>query len=472
MGSQKTRKINGRSCQEVQGEQSNNFTDLYKTTLHEGHNKYYPQRSLQKEVTSKKGENIMKKTIQKTLIIMAISLLAISIYAPQSVADPSIMILGYSIDPPVLMPGDTAILTLTISNAETTSMTTETAYYNSLPAIQIIETNGAAIDNIFITKDGDGKHFIKAVETFYDLGEVGPGASFSIDIPIIAEENISEGLYTPIVNINLKNNVYEDVSFPIPVTVNDNTIDISKTSVPKQISTIGLTDISLTIVNNRYNEINGITIHPKEQSGLYISPNSIFISSLDALSSEQIAFSIQPQNPGEKTIIFDIQYYNGENSHTTQSSIMINSTETSEVGSIIYDIPSTIEHGQIDELRLKVYNAKNNAISGVVVIPHATVPITPSEYFIGNMDTDDIFSVSFDIDTTSIQANQTYPIEFTVRFKQDGTYYEAPSTYASFTVTSKTNGNGTEAVIGGSLFFISILLIAGFIFYRRKRRKQ
>jgi len=47
----------------------------------------------------------------------------------------------------------------------------------------------------------------------------------------------------------------------------------------------------------------------------------------------------------------------------------------------------------------------------VSIIPDSKLRIMPSEYFIGDMDADDVFSASFDVDTSDLIAG-AYEIPF------------------------------------------------------------
>jgi hypothetical protein len=365
------------------------------------------------------------------------------------------------------MPGDTGVLTLTIKNAETTNTVQTTTTLGSTSTTNT-DTVGAFIIKIWLSSANDGSYEIKTTKSYEDIGILAPASSININFKIIVEENITEGLYFPTAKINVE--TYENVQFPIPVKVSNATVNLLLTNFPSRISKSGSTLVTLTAVNNRENAVDGVTIIPESNDGLEFNPNSVFVGTLQADASSEASFSIKPKDVSEFNVSFNVQFKNGDNVHTERISHKIQVVETLDVAPVLNSVPSKLEKGKSERISLEVYNAKTEPITGVIVTPITEAIVTPSQYFIGSMDPDDVFSASFEISSGDLTYGD-YIIGFILSFKQDNEYYDTPVIYSNFSVIPaiNTGSEGGLMVISGS---ITIIIIAAliFIFYIKKRR--
>ena len=411
----------------------------------------------------------MRKRCLPVLIIV-ILLAAIFLFIPICSADPALTVYSYSLSPEIFMPGDNGVLTLTIKNAETTNTYASTATSGS-NSVTATDNVGATIANIYIESDSDSyKKYVKAVDNFDDIGYITPTNTITIDFELRADVNITEGLYFPIVVIDVEESGYEDANYPVKVKVSNSSVDLIKASIPSKVSMSGSTDITLTAVNNRDASVNAVTITPQQIDGVEFVQDSIFVGDLESYSSEDVTFSIIPSETGVKNLTFDISFKNGDNLHSNYLDLSVEVIETLDVAPVLYSFPSTISKGTSSKVRLEVYNAKSDSISGVLVTPVSEVTVSPSQYFIGSMDADDVFSASFDVITDDLDIGSEYSINFKVSFKQGDNYYETPAVSSSFKVIKPVESGGGEM----NLIFITIfiiIIIGLFLFYRLKKRK-
>lgn len=392
---------------------------------------------------------------------------------PTGFAEPSVIISNYELSPSVLMPGDDAILTITIDNDETTATQTSQSTSGGTTTT-IVQTTAATIEKIWLIPAYDGDKQISASASYENVGAIGAGVSLPIVFKISADENISEGWYFPKVKIDLLSAAHEDVSYPIPVKISNSTIDLISKDIPSKISIGGSTSISLSAVNNRENSIDNAIITPVSDNFIEFTPKSIFIGTIDAASSQDISFSVIPNVTGSVNLSFIISFKNGDNIHQNSLYIPIEIIETLDVAPVIYNIPTIIGKGRIGKLRLEVYNAKNEVITGVIVTPSTldeNVRISPSQYFIGSMDPDDVFSASFDVYTSNLEIGSEYKVEFKVTFKQDGNFYETPSVNSSFKIVKsiESNTDGIPCLSGIILFIIVIIAIVLYFVFKKRR---
>ena len=417
----------------------------------------------------------MKK--QYLICEAAVLLLLLSLFTISVSADPSIVVTSYQLTPGELMPGETGILTLMITNAEAVATTTETTG-GATHSVSVTETNGVVIERIWISSvsdlNGNQIRSLLGANGYEDLGNLAAGASMTVSFEMIAEDNISNGHYFPKVHIDLKNDDYgnyEDVVFPLDIQVNDVPLELIPNNSPMTISMSGASDISFTLINLRESPLDNIIITPQNGDDYRIQPKKLVLNQLDGGSSEVIHFTVIPEAIGSYELDFNVIYENGGNPHFTDTTISVETIDSFDVAPIIYSMPSTIEAGATKEIRLKVYNSKAEGISSVIVTPHTNARIIPSQYFIGSMDADDIYSLSFDIDTTGLAVNQTHDISFTVSFKQGHTTFETPIIQSSFTIIG-SNGNGDETTMAIGIGVILVIVIFFFVYRWRKKQRM
>ena len=372
-------------------------------------------------------------------------------------ADPTVMVTDYALEPETLLPGDSAELTITLTNTETTATKTDNDYINSLVVDSTTDTIAATLNNVWITADGDGSYSIRASENYEDVGDLSPGSSITLSFEITAQNNISEGLYNPIVNVDVVD--YQDVQFPIPVRISTFSATILPKDVPKKISSSGSTSITLTAVNNREAPVEDVTITADADQSISVAPMSTYIGALDSESSQDLTCSLHPSMLGKQNISFMISYRNGENTHTKTIQLPIEVIETHDVSPVLYNLPESINQHGSDRITLEIYNAKSDTITGVTVIPVTNFSTSPSEYFIGSMDSDDVFSASFDVFSKDLDPGN-YSMGFKVSFKQGNNYFESPVISETIMVTSNnTNTNAIDSNFATMVIGIIVLLV-------------
>lgn len=368
--------------------------------------------------------------------------LFVSVFIPAVHANAAVMIQQYELDPEILMPGDNAVLTLTVKNGETVATQTS-AYTSGGDSTTTVRTLGVDIDNIWIVPAQSGGRQIRAIANYEDVGYLAAGASIQVKFKLLVDKNMSEGMYFPTAKIDVSSGT--DVQFPLLMKVSNASIDLLQTSIPSKISMGGTTEITITAVNKRENTVNDVMITPQGDDVEFV-PQSYFLGSLKAETSEDVVFSVKPMGTGERDLSFTVSYKNGDNLHTNTLVAPVELIETLDVAPIITNFPLSITKGGSSRIGIEVYNAKTETITGVLVTPLCNATVIPSQYFIGAMDPDDVFSASFDIYADTVGYG-TQTIGFTVSFKQGNDYYETPVVSKTFSVVS---GPGTSYQSSGS----------------------
>ena len=216
--------------------------------------------------------------------------------------------------------------------------------------------------------------------------------------------------------------------------------------------------------------MDAVQIFAEELDEIDFIPSSIFIGTLDSYASEDLIFSIVPKTIGNFNLSFRVDFKNGDNQHNSTVIVPIEVVSNHDVAPVIYSFPETIEKGSLADIRLEVYNAKTEEITGVIVKPITDIKMSPSEYFIGSMDPDDVFSASFDLDTSNLNIGENYTVDFKVSFKQGNNYYETDSVSSTFVLTEPTIEQGSNFGLFLLLFIVMIIIIYFLIRFLKKRR--
>jgi hypothetical protein len=429
----------------------------------------------------------MGKITVTTILALLVSGMGMMVFIPCVQANPAVMIQHYQLSPEILMPGDTAVLTLQITNGEGVATQTTTSVSGG-ESTTTVRTLGATIDDIWVDPVQSGGKQIRATSHQEDIGYLAAGASIQVNFKILVDANLSEGMYFPVARIDVNGGT--DVQYPILMKVSNSTVDLLQTSVPSKISQGGTTELIVTAVNKRENTVNDVIITPHGTDVEFV-PSRFFVGSLAAKASMPVVFSIKPLQTGAQNLTFDVSYKNGDTLHMNTLYTPITVIQTLDVAPIITNFPISITKGGSSRISIEVYNAKTERITGVLVTPICNATVIPSQYFIGSMDPDDVFSASFDIYADTVTLG-THNIGFIVSFKQGNDYYETPLVSKPFDVVSgpgvsyqssggsssqSTGSNGTPQMPSlmtciGSVILVLIVIIVLVIFIIRWRKRR
>ncbi|MDY6964679.1 MAG: hypothetical protein SVM80_01740 [Halobacteriota archaeon] len=379
---------------------------------------------------------------------------------------PAIIVTNYIVDPPVLMPGDTGTITVIITNTavptipteSTTTMTDQFSYFNllrgegstttklsqgmfSIADIRSISLYGKEIKAI----DGGSGHMV-----------LGPAQSVMATFAIKASESADNGDYFPEIHISLEG--VDNVQYSIPVKIDNSGVALLASDIPASIPIGRSSEIELGIVNMRPNPISSVRVSA-QADGIVFTPNQVFVSTEvpteysstpesttsslipeDIYSSlatstvptttvptstmapyqvSTVKFNINPESTGLKDITFELEYKNGDNIHFEKLPVSLNVVDITDVKLVPMDLPKSVSKGEIVTLDFEVVNARPGRIVSVGVIPVTYNSVIPSERFIGTMESDDVFSASFDIDTEDLSPGDN-DIGFKVIFRDEG----------------------------------------------------
>ncbi len=382
-----------------------------------------------------------RKVITMGFAVASLVLLATA--AVSAVDGPAVMVTNYTLEPKVLMPGDTGTITVTIKNMDTKSSEMETRTTKlggDSSTTQMTSAVSAEIETIRLSSSGEIEWLQKGSyrTKYYNVGSLGQGESISISLPIKADTHASDGTYFTELYVEVDNG--ENVRFPIPVKVESSEVELLVKDIPSEISFTESVTMEIEVANNRPNSVNGVIVYMKPLStGLKFTPERIFIGDLGAYGKRAVDFTLQTSSTdatsgetGTKKFAFEVTYKNGDNKHQNglESSVFV--TSIADVRLILVNAPESVFKDDVAKVEFDVANGMTKDIKAVSVMPAAIegLRILPSEYFIGDMEVGDVFSASFDVYTRDLNRTEA-KIPFKLVFRdvdtdqrQEATGYE------------------------------------------------
>ncbi len=399
----------------------------------------------------------------------------------QTIEGPAVMVAGYTVEPGVLMPGDMGTVTLTIKNPilntqASESETTISPSGTTEQSTSTISTSGltAKIETIRLSSSTREIEWLTAGTQrteYFNVGALGPGESMTITLPIRAVAYASDGTYFPEVYIEVDNG--QNVRFPVPVEVSTSEVHLLEHEIPTEISILESRKIALVVANNRPNMVNGVNVVLRSSSGEFeFTPAGVYVGNLGAYEQRTVEFTLSPLAEGAKTITFEATYKNGNNVHTSTLTTSIGVRGTSDVKLILVDAPDAVIKGETAKLEFDVANGMARNIKAVSVVPmRSGLKLLPSEYFIGDMETGDVFSASFALHTSDLEPG-AIAIPFKIRFKDVSTekQYEAAGYEVQLEVHEAPERELPYPLLLGGVVVL-VLLIAALLWLRARRRR-
>ncbi len=144
--------------------------------------------------------------------------------------------------------------------------------------------------------------------------------------------------------------------------------------------------------------------------------------------------------------------------------------DSSDVVLIQADVPTPTSAS------LDVANPRENTLNAVTIMPEADgVEFSPKEYYIGTMESDEIFTIDFDLNSPSTA--EKIDLGFKARFKNGDTWHESEVYTTALTSGSAppdARGPPGQGRAGTTMAAAAILLptvIGGAYFWRRRARR-
>ena len=358
---------------------------------------------------------------------------------PASAGPADITVTSSSIDPPILMKGDTGTLTIAIQN-------------NGAEPVAIRSAR------LF------GSGVVPLSDSYPAVGELGAKNTKTFTFTVRADGG--EGTFYPVFVLDFVN--AGSLRYPIPVQVENTPLSISVIKKPDAFSEGRTADVTIRVGNPRPNAASGVQVIP-QGTGLKAIPSSAFIGALAPDASGTAVFNLTPA--AETTAAFQVVWRNGINTHTADLILPITFDEDKRQADPVITNVEVRQEAKGYRIVGDVMNAGLESARSVIISPGE--PATPTDpyriYIVGTLDPDDAspFEVTLqaDADVTEI------PIVIEYRDADGNRYTATTMVDVGGTTMALSGGEDGELPLAGIVVVVLLALgIVGAIYYSWRRK--
>ena len=221
--------------------------------------------------------------------------------------------------------------------------------------------------------------------------------------------------------------------------------------------------------------INHTTLHGTTELEV-IDPDSYDLGMIGPNDSFPIYYKIRASdNVSSGTYLLDFEVQGGYDMITIKREIPIK-VDSSTVSMAIIDSASSATPSATSAaatLNLNVANPRDNTLNAVTIVPSAQgLRFSPERYYIGTMDADEVFTISFGVQSVNpVQRSGqgASNISFVAEFKNGDTWHRSEpyiTTYSPPIEDARPNNNLLPLAIGA----LGLLAVAAYL-YRKKRKE-
>lgn len=354
----------------------------------------------------------MKKIITAALILVALCICATPVTAFSYGTASGISITTIEKNPEVLMSGDTGTITFTVKNNGNGTVTIDHADMFGY-GLQVLNPD--------------------TYDSSLTIGEKN-SAQFSFNVRAPAEE----GTYFPKFYMDYMENGAGSggsMSYPFAMEVDCTEPSVYVVDAPNSYAAGESETITLCVGNDRTDEISSITVTPTG-SGFTSLETGQFIGNLEPDEYAEVTFDITPLE--ETEVIFEIEYRNGNNRHTSMIALPITFSEDKLKAEPLVNAIEVSNAGGSYTLKGDISNAGlTDAKSVVVTVESPADPCDPNPvYMVGALEPDD-FS-SFEL---TFIARNAGTVPMSIQYKdEDGNKFEE---IYSINLNGTASGNGS-----------------------------
>jgi len=358
---------------------------------------------------------------------------------PASAGPADITVTSSSIDPPILMKGDTGTLTIAIQN-------------NGAEPVAIRSAR------LF------GSGVVPLSDSYPAVGELGTKNTKTFTFTVRADGG--EGTFYPVFVLDFVN--AGSLRYPIPVQVENTPLSISVIKKPDAFSEGRTADVTIRVGNPRPNAASGVQVIP-QGTGLKAIPSSAFIGALAPDASGTAVFNLTPA--AETTAAFQVVWRNGINTHTADLILPITFDEDKRQADPVITNVEVRQEAKGYRIVGDVMNAGLESARSVIISPGE--PATPTDpyriYIVGTLDPDDAspFEVTLqaDADVTEI------PIVIEYRDADGNRYTATTMVDVGGTTMALSGGEDGELPLAGIVVVVLLALgIVGAVYYSWRRK--
>ncbi|NLM81742.1 MAG: hypothetical protein GX191_03750 [Candidatus Methanoculleus thermohydrogenotrophicum] len=371
------------------------------------------------------------------LVIISLICIIAAVAVPASAGPADIAVTSFTVDPSVLMKGDTGMLTVEIKNngADSVSIRSARLYGSGVVALS---------------------------DSYPAVGDIGSGTTKTFTFTVRADGG--EGTFYPVFVLDIQDG--GNLRYPIPVQVEDTPLAASIVGKPDTFSEGRTADITVRIGNPRPNDVSGVQVIP-QGTGFTVTPTGAFIGALAADGSGTAVFNLTPAT--ETDVTFQVVWRNGINTHTTDLTLPVTFGEDKRQADLFVTNVEVMPEGGRYRIVGDVTNAGLEPARSVLITPDApAIPTDPFRvYVVGTLDPDDAapFEVTFRIDVNTTEI----PIVVEYRDDDGNRYTMTTIVEIGGAAVATTERDGGIPVMGVIIAVIITISVVGAIYYSWRR---
>jgi len=375
----------------------------------------------------------------RTCLVPGALVLALILFAvpPVGAAAADVTVTSIRLSPPVLSQGDTATLTITLTNGG---------------------SNAVGVKRVFLL--GVPQTVIPLNDPYQTVGDIGAGTSRTFTFLLRADG--PDTTYYPTFVVDYRDE--GSLNQPVPVEVNSRELTLSLQVRPETFSKDRQELVVVRVGNPRSNTVNGVTLSG-EGAGVEVIPATYFIGDLAPDRVATVSLNVTPYE--DSTLTFRLKYSNGVNLHSRELILPLRLDDNLKKADLVASnlVVQTVEGryqltGDVSNAGLEAANAVTVTVGG------NAVPVDPyRSYVIGSLEPDDF--ASFEL---SFTAEAPGEIPLLLQFKDS----DGRITTTAIPVRLDTS-TGTGSAEGWPLPLVAIavaamVVVAGIVAYSWKRR--
>ena len=349
---------------------------------------------------------------------LVLTLLCAGVTAPAAAeVTGQISVINLTMDPEVLMPGDTATVTAVIKNSGTTSV--------SIGRAMIMGVN-----EVYSAED----------KAYNSVGMLGPGDEMTFTFPITSRGAV--GTFYPMLYLDFLDAGLTSLKYTFAVRVDDTQLSVALIDQPDAFGQSRNEKVTIRVGNPRANSLNGIQI-TVSGDGVSSKQTAYFVGKLESDQYIDANLTVVVDKPTD--ISFDVSYRNGQNLHTNSVQIPVELGERKVRAEMILNNIVVSNKGTYYQITGDVNNAGLEDAKSVMV---TTAKATPT-------------AAEFDVTFVNPESNI---IDLVVSYKDsDGNPYSTtvPVTLQGTIVSDSSSSPGDGSPLGIIIAAVIILLIAG-----------
>lgn len=172
--------------------------------------------------------------LSRSLLVLLLLFIAAAGVVPSGADQPSVIVEDAHVSPPVLMPGDQGLMSITLTNTASTATKTESSGPGTGAGTSVSRSTeiNPVIEQVVLDGKGDIR-VLGGISTY--RGELGPRQS--VTLVFLVEAPTYTGVFFPVLTVRLRD--AEGLKYPVPVNVNTPIAGLRQPALVLKQSTIG-----------------------------------------------------------------------------------------------------------------------------------------------------------------------------------------------------------------------------------------